>query len=148
MDVYVTYLEKSPEVFKRLVGVSMGTFSIILKKYKTELEVYKGEKMFRRQGRKSNFSIENQLLLCFLYLRNYDTFINLGMKFGISESYAHKRFVFSRQLLLRCLNVPDELSLKDALQTNLIAVDVSEQSIERPVKGQENYYSGKKNSIQ
>lgn len=148
MDVYTKYLEKSPEVFKRLTGVSIGTFFVILKKYKDELEIYKGEKMFRRQGRKSGFSIENQLLLCFLYLRNYDTFINLGMKFGISESYAHKRFVFSRKILLRCLNVPDELSLKDTLQTNLIAVDVSEQSIERPVKGQENYYSGKKNSIQ
>lgn len=148
MDVYKTYKEKSPEVFKRLTGVNMGTFSIILKKYKEELEVYKDEKMFRRQGKKSSFSIENQLLMCFLYLRNYDTFINLGMKFGISESYAHKRFEFSKMILLRCMNVPDELSLKDALQTNLIAIDVSEQSIERPVKRQEDYYSGKKNSIQ
>lgn len=148
MDVYKTYLEKSPDVFKRLVGVNMGTFSIILQKYKAELEKYKDEKMFRRQGRKSGFSIENQLLMCFLYLRNYDTFINLGLKFGISESYAHKRYGFSKMILLRCLNVPDELSLKDTLQTNLIAIDVSEQSIERPVKHQENYYSGKKNSIQ
>jgi Helix-turn-helix of DDE superfamily endonuclease len=148
MDVYTEYLKKSPEVFKRLAGVSMGTFSVILKKYKSELEIYKDEKMFRRQGRKSSFSIENQLLMCFLYLRNYDTFINLGLKFGISESYAHKRFEFSKKILLRCLNLPDELSLKDALQGNLIAIDVSEQSIERPVNGQENYYSGKKNSIQ
>jgi hypothetical protein len=146
MDVYKEYLKKSPETFKRLVGVNMGAFCIILEKYKAELEKYKDEKMFRRQGRKSQFSLENQLLLCFSYLRNYDTFINLGMKFGISESYAHKRFEFSKMILLRCLNVPDELSLKDALQTNLIAVDVSEQAIERPVKRQEDYYSGKKNS--
>lgn len=148
MDVYKEYSRKTPETYKRLVGVNMGTFCIILEKYKSELEKYKDEKMFRRQGRKSNFSIENQLLMCFLYLRNYDTFINLGMKFGISESYAQKRFEFSKMILLRCLNIPDELSLKDVLQTNLIAIDVSEQSIERPVKHQENYYSGKKNSIQ
>jgi hypothetical protein len=146
MDVYQEYLKKSPETFKRLVGVNIGAFCIILEKYKAELEKYKDEKMFRRQGRKSQFSLENQLLLCFLYLRNYETFINLGMKFGISESYAHKRFEFSKMILLRCLNVPDELSLKDTLQTNLIAVDVSEQAIERPVKHQEDYYSGKKNS--
>jgi Helix-turn-helix of DDE superfamily endonuclease len=146
MDVYREYLKKSPQTFKRLVGVNMGTFCIILAKYEVELEKYKGEKMFRRQGRKSNFSIANQLLLCFLYLRNYDTFINLGLKFGISESYAHKRFKFSKMILLRCLNVPDALSLKDALQTNLIAIDVSEQAIERPVKQQQDYYSGKKNS--
>jgi hypothetical protein len=82
-----------------------------------------------------------------LYLRNYDTFINLGIKFGVSESYAHKRFEFSKMILLRCLNVPDALSLKDALQTNLIAIDVSEQAIERPVKQQQDYYSGKKNYI-
>jgi hypothetical protein len=146
MDIYQEYLKKSPETFKRLVGVNLGTFCIILEKYKAELEKYKDEKMFRRGGRKSQFSLENQLLLCFMYLRNYDTFINLGMKFGISESYAHKRFEFSKMILLRCLNLPNELSLKDVLQTNLIAVDVSEQAIERPVKHQENYYSGKKNS--
>jgi hypothetical protein len=146
MDVYQEYLKKSPKTFKRLVGVNLGAFCVILNKYKAELEKYKDEKMFRRQGRKSQFSLENQLLLCFLYLRNYDTFINLGIKFGISESYAHKRFEFSKMILLRCLNVPDELSLNDALQTNLIAIDVSEQAIERPVKHQENYYSGKKNS--
>ena len=147
MDVYREYLQKSPETFKRLVGVNMGTFSIILKKYKAELEKYKDEKRFRRQGRRSNFSIENQLLMCFLYLRNYDTFINLGMRFSISESYAQKRFEFSKMILLRCLDVIDEMSLKDVLQTNLIAIDVSEQNIERPITGQEDYYSGKKNCI-
>lgn len=47
-------------------------------------------------------------------------------------------------IFLFYLNVPDELSLKDTLQTNLIAFDVRKQSIERPVKHQENYYSGKK----
>lgn len=102
--------------------------------------------MFRRQGRKSSLNLPNQLLICILYLRNYDTFINLGMQFGISESYAQKRFNFTKMILLRCLELPDELSLKDTLQTNLVAVDVSEQPIERPVKHQEKYYSGKKNT--
>lgn len=146
MDVFTQYASKSSETFQRLVGVNKGTFSIILEKYRAEIEKYKGEKMFRRQGRKSSISLPNQLLICILYLRNYDTFINLGMQFGISESYAQKRFNFTKMILLRCLDLPDELSLKDTLQTNLVAVDVSEQPIERPVKHQEKYYSGKKNT--
>lgn len=144
MNVYEEYKKQKPEVFQRMVGVSFGTFSVILAKYLAELEKYKDEKTFRRTGRKSSISIENQLLMTMLYLRNYDTFLNLGMRFGISESYCQKRFEFSKMILLRCLDCPDETSLKDALQSNLIAIDVTEQVIERPQKEQEKFYSGKK----
>ena len=81
-----------------------------------------------------------------MYLRDYTTFIKLGLQFGISESYTQKRYEFSKKMLLRCLDLPDEGSLKTAVQTNLVAVDVTEQAIERPVENQESYYSGKKTS--
>ncbi len=84
--------------------------------------------------------------MCILYLRDYATFIKLGLQFGISESYAQKRYEFSKMILLRCLDFPDETSLKEAIETNLIAIDVTEQAIERPVENQEEYYSGKKTS--
>jgi hypothetical protein len=147
MDVFSTYKSHNPAVFLRLTGMSPGTFQIILEKFKREIEIYVSEHWARNKGRKCSLSPENQLLLCILYLRDYTTFIKLGLQFGISESYAQKRYTFSKQMLLRCLELPDEQSLKKSLETNLIAVDVTEQAIERPVKNQQDYYSGKKNII-
>jgi hypothetical protein len=147
MDVFSTYQSKNPAVFLRLTGMSPGTFQIILEKFKREIEIYVSEHWARNKGRKCSLSPENQLLLCILYLRDYTTFIKLGLQFGISESYAQKRYTFSKKMLLRCLELPDEQSLRESLETNLIAVDVTEQAIERPVKNQQAYYSGKKNAI-
>jgi hypothetical protein len=88
--------------------------------------------------------LADQLLLSLLYMRNYETLLKVGSDFGISESYAQKRYSFIKMLLLRCLDLPDEQSLKDALSGNQVAVDVTEQAIERPLENQEGFYSGKK----
>jgi|688.fasta_scaffold674190_1 hypothetical protein len=146
MDIFATYKTKKPEVFLRLVGMNIGTFQIILEKFRKEIELYKSEHWSRTKGKKCSLSVENQLLLCILYLRDYATFIKLGLLFGISESYTQKRFVFSKMILLRCLDLPNEASLKQTIETNLIAIDVTEQVIERPVENQQEYYSGKKTS--
>ena len=82
-----------------------------------------------------------------LYLRKYDTFLNLGTQFNISESYAQKRYVFICNMLLKSLDLPDETSLSLA-SIHILATDVTEQPIERPLKGQKKYYSGKKNATQ
>lgn len=146
IDVFASYKTSKPEQFTRLVGMSIGTFQVVLEKFKKGITDYKSEHWTRTKGRKSEMTLENQLLICLLYLRNYDTFLKLGTTFGISESYAQKRFEFSKMILLRCLDLPDEESLKNAAKTGTIAVDVTEQSIERPLKDQQEYYSGKKNS--
>ena len=146
MDVFSIYKTQKPEVFLRLVGMNIGTFQIILDKFRKEIILYKSEHWSRNKGKKCSISVENQLLMCILYLRDYSTFIKLGLQFGISESYTQKRYEFSKKMLLRCLDLPDEGSLKTAVQTNLVAIDVTEQAIERPVENQESYYSGKKTS--
>ena len=75
-------------------------------------------------------------------------FSRFGDPIGISESYAQKRFTFTRMLLLRCLDLPNEEALKDAISGNKIAIDVTEQAIERPLENQKDYFSGKKSYIQ
>lgn len=147
MSQFDKYKVKKPEEFQRLVGVSYGTFTIILTKLTAELSRYRTEKLTRQRGRKCSLSMEDQLLLCLLYLRNYDTLLNLGFQFGISESYAQKRYTFVKMLLLRSLELPDEEALKDAIAGDAVAIDVTEQAIERPLTEQEEYYSGKKNPI-
>jgi hypothetical protein len=148
MSQFDKYKVKKPSEFARLVGVNYGTFQILLEKLKKSLQAYQSERPIRQRGRKSSLMLEDQLLLCLLYLRNYDTLLNLGFAFGISESYAQKKYSFIKMLLLRSLDLPDESSLKDAISGNKVAVDVTEQAIERPLEKQEGYYSGKKNSTQ
>ena len=83
---------------------------------RAELLRYRSEKLTRNRGKKCTLSLEDQLLLCLLYLRNYDTLLNLGFQFGISESYAQKRYTFVKMLLLRSIELPDETALKDAIK--------------------------------
>lgn len=96
-----------------MVGVSYGTFSILLEKLQISFLEYQNEQLTRKRGKKCSLILANQLLLTMLYLRNYDTLLNIGFQFGIGESYAQKRYTFTKMLLLRCLNLPDEASLKD-----------------------------------
>ena len=145
MSVFEKYKSKRPAEFTRLVGVNLATFQIILEKLENEITRYKQQKPMRQRGLKSSFSIADQLLLTLIYLRQYHTFLQLGEMFSISESYAQKRYTFISKMLMKALDLPNDKSLT---QENLkLIVDVTEQPIERPVKDQKSYYSGKKNDI-
>ena len=142
MSVFEKYKLKRPSEFTRLVGVSFGTFQIILEKLENEITRFKHQKPMRRRGLKSSLTIADQLLLTLIYLRQYHTFLQLGEMFSISESYAHKRYSFISQRLMKALDLPNDKTLT-AENLKLVA-DVTEQEIERPVSGQKSYYSGKK----
>jgi hypothetical protein len=146
MSHYSKYKNKNAVDFQRLVGVSYGTFGVILSKLMTAIEQYRSANPLSKRGRKGKLPIEDQLLLTLLYLRQYDTFITLGTQFGISESYAQKRYTFISSMLLKSLDLPEEHTLELA-QIQVLAIDVTEQPIERPVKKQVQYYSGKKTTF-
>ena len=86
---------------------------------------------------------ELRLLLTLTYLRHYSTFNSLGAMFGISASYANKIFHKTAEYLLKFIRPKKTgaLSLDDVCT---VVIDVAEQEIERPVKKQKAYYSGKK----
>jgi len=142
MSLYERYQMKKPAEFTRLVGVNYGAFQIILEKLNLQIARFKAEKPIRGRGRKSSLSIENQLLLTLIYLRQYHTFLQLGEMFSISESYANKRYEFISSQLLGVLDVPNQKTLEKEDLT--VLMDVTEQPVERPVKQQKQYYSGKK----
>lgn len=144
MSVFEKYKLKRPVEFTRLVGVNYATFNIILEKLKNEIIRYRQTKLVRNRGLPSSLSIEDQLLLTLTYLRQHHTFLQLGEMFSISESYAHKRYTFITKRLLKAMDIPNDKSLTaDNLK---IIADVTEQAIERPLKKQKSYYSGKKSS--
>lgn len=129
--------------FKRDTGVSLEIFVSIIQLVKSHFEDLFDKNPNKLKGVKSSISIENKILLTLYYLRHYPTFKNLGDTFGISESYANKIYHIILNVLVQVLHVLGNKSLLD-VDLDTIVIDVSEQPIERPVKKQKIYYSGKK----
>ena len=132
--------------FKRDTGVSLETFISVIQLVKDYYEDLFDKNPSKSKGVKPSISIENKILLTLYYIRHYPTFKNLGDNFSISESYANKIYHIILNILVQVLHVPSNKSLLDG-DLDTIVIDVSEQPIERPVKKQKKYYSGKKKSI-
>lgn len=88
-------------------------------------------------------NLTDKLLLTFIYLRQYPTFEQLGVMFGVSESYANKIYHMYLDILVRVMRLPGHKALLDG-DLQAILLDVTEQPIERPRMHQRDYYSGKK----
>lgn len=132
------------KLFRRRVGIRRRTFRQIYKRVRHYVDQEYQQHPLRRRGKKSTtLTLTEKLLLTFIYLRHYPTFEQLGAMFGISESYANKLFHQMLDILVKVGRLPGHKSL---LKTKLRAIllDVTEQPIERPLKGQRDYYSGKK----
>ena len=145
MTPYAQLPTNKPEEFLRTVGLSQEDFLHIHGKLAAYLDEQKAVKPLTRRGRKdSKLTLEDRLLLTLYYLRHYPTLINLAAIFGISESYCHKIYARTARLLAKVEKLPNRKALLEDPVVSL-AIDVSEQPIERPVKNQKAYYSGKKN---
>ena len=135
-------IESYPEAkFKRLVGIKPTTFNRIAEK----LRVIQAEKE-GRGGRKPKLSVEDKLLATLGYLREYRTFGHLAATYGIDESNMQRAIRWCEDELIKMdeLCIPG-LSALNSKKYNVVTVDVTECTIERPKKNQKAYYSGKKN---
>lgn len=133
-------LGENPVIFQRTTGINYTTFELILAKLSSAVSDFKEAHPLSKRGRKTGHDLSADLLLTLLYMRQYPTFLSLGQAFSMSESYAYKRYCYVRQLLPSLLPMP----ALDSRSVSKVAVDVCEQPIERPLKGQTHYYSGKK----
>ncbi len=82
-------------------------------------------------------------MIFFYYIRDYPTFLKLGQQFKISESYTHRIYHRILNIVVQTYKLPNRKVLLDGNYEKIL-IDVTEQQIERPVKKQKNYYSGKK----
>lgn len=138
-------LANKPAEFLRTTGVNYATFTLILAKVETYVKAFKEQNPLHKRGRKGSLCLSQMLLLTLLYMRQYHTFLSLGQAFSVSESYAYKRYCYMRHILTKVLDMPAGLLAPTGPLK--VAVDVSEQPVERPVRGQRDYYSGKKKDI-
>ena len=144
MTPYAQLPTHNPEEFIRTVGLSQEDFRHLNGKLAAYLDEQKALNPLTRRGRKTpRLALEDRLLLTLYYLRHHPTLINLTAVFGISESYRHKIYARTARMLAKVEKQPNrKVLLEDPAAT--LAIAVSEQPTERPVKNQKAYYFGKK----
>ena len=131
------------DLFQRTVGLPRACFFSLVEKVKDKINTERSINPVKKRGLKGEFSIENKLLVTLYYLRHYPTLEVLAGVFKISKSYVHKIYHKYSTILVDILRVGGPKSLSsDKIET--VLMDVTEQPIERPKRGQKDYYSGKK----
>lgn len=146
MTVFEDVSKLNTNEFKRTVGVSLDIFHKICAAVSDVIKKGKEENPMRKRGKQTGISIENQVLIFFYYIRDYPTFLKLGQQFNISESYTHRIYHRVLNIIVRTFKLPNRKILLEGNHEKIL-IDVTEQQIERPIKKQKDYYSGKKKDI-
>lgn len=120
--------------FKRATGVHRIIFEelvVIIADYK---------RLHRKdltKGRKSSLSIENQLLMVLMYLREYRTQYHIGITYGLSESRVCETIKEIENIIIQDsrYHLPGKKALtRSENEIEVVLIDVSESPIERPKK--------------
>lgn len=125
--------------FKRAIGVKREIFE-----FQVAILEEEQNKKHNRGGRPPKLEIADILLLMYGYLRDYNTFLKLGMYFGIDESNAYRWTVWAQSVLEEYMTEDFDITKLDKSKEYI--VDVMECVVERPkiYEIQREYYSGKK----
>jgi len=133
------------ERFRQVTGVNISTFNAMVEVLK---EAY--EKVHNKRGRNRSLSVEDMLLLTLEYYKEYRSFDCIGASYGISKGTVCKIVIWVENVLIKCglFRLDGKKALLDPnTEIEVILVDTTETPIERPKRGQKEYYSGKKNDI-
>ena len=134
-------IKKRPKIFKRLLWLDLWLFDKIIIKIK---ETENTRLNWEVRWRKSNLSIEDQLILMLMYLRSYTTYFYLWSILWVDESNAQRISIKIENIIIKCwlFSLPKKSILQSELET--IIIDATEVQINRPKKKQRKYYSWKK----
>lgn len=132
MQKYESVSKLSPIEFKRLTGVRKDVFSEMTTIVQ---EAEKGK--MSRGGKPSQLTVEDRLLMCLEYLREYRTYFHLGQSYGLSESacYRNCKWVEDTLIKSKIFALPGKkVLLKSDTEFEVILIDATESPIERPKK--------------
>ena len=130
--------------FKRLYGVRPETFQQMVEVVRSHTPPKK------KQGRPNKLSLEAQVLMTLEYWREYRTYFHLGKSWQINEATAY-RIIRKIEDILSCSRA-FALPGKKRLQTTehqieIVVIDVTETSIERPKKNRKSFTVARKSNI-
>jgi len=131
----------SPEDFKRRFGVKRSTYAEIVKALQP---AWRSTPM---PGVLPKLGLADRVLVALEYWREYRTYFHIGSSWGISESTVCRIVHWVEDRLMRsgCFRLPGKKKLVVGFGLpDVTVIDVTETPIERPRRGQKQFYSGKK----
>jgi IS5 family transposase len=144
-------LQRSPEAFRSLTGLTPATFLALLAQVEPAWHAAQRRRRERPDrkrkpgaGPKHSLGVADQLLLLLIYYRVYVSHAFLAFLFGIDDSTVCRNFRVLEPLLAGIFRIPER---KIELQPDEIReafFDGTERPKNRPKKRQRRYYSGKK----
>ena len=127
--------------FKRSTGVSRRVFDHMLQ------VVEKGLHSF---GRPPKLSRADQLLLTWMYWREYRTEFHIGLTYGVSEATVCRTVQKIERVLIQSqqFHLPGKKAFRPSdTAIEVVVVDATEQPIERPQKNSASPTAAKRNGI-
>lgn len=134
------------EAFRRLTGVKRTTFAKMVEIVEQELPGNKSGK-----GRPNRLPVQDMILMTLEYLREYRTYFHISTNYGISESNCYKKIRFVEDALIKSgeFSLPGRKALlKSDMEYEIILIDATESSIERPKKNKKGTTQAKRNGTQ
>ena len=131
----------SPEDFKRRFGVKRSTFEKMVEALKPSWRIKP------KPGVKPKLGLSDRVLVALEYWREYRTYFHIGSSWGVSESTVCRIVHWVEEELMRsgCFRLPGKKQLVRGFgRPDVTVIDVTETAIERPQRGQKQFYSGKK----
>src|SRR6202142_183178 len=132
--------------FKRLVGVSRDTFEKMVSKTKRMTKISRHKVPGKKRGPKPSLSQRDEVLMLLMYYREYRTFFHIASAYSISEAQCWRIITRLEELLIKSklFHLPGKKKLvEDDKQWEVVLIDASEHTIERPKKNSGNIIQGK-----
>ena len=120
-----------PDKFRRLTGIKPTVFALMIEVLK------RAEKRKRKLGGKtSKLCLEDRLLLCLEYLREYRTYFHVATSYGISESNCFRIIRRIENILVksRIFALPKRTVALSDFSIVATTIDCTESPVERPQK--------------
>lgn len=141
-------VQKLPEnQFRRIVGVKRSTFD---KMVEIVQDAYLKKKLEANGpgGRPPKLSVENKVLMTLEYLREYRTYANIGISYGLCESKTWENIRWVEDVLIKSkeFSLPGRKALtKSDHEYEIVLIDATESPIERPKKNKNFITQARKN---
>lgn len=129
--------KQTDSTFKRLVGVKRETYEKMVSEVKRINALQPKKISGRKRGPKSTLSWNDKVLMMLMYYREYRTFAHIGADYNISESQCWRIITTLEKWLIKSelFHLPGKKRLTESdVEWDVVLVDVSEHSIERPKK--------------
>ena len=125
---YLDSKKLSDSQFKRYTGISRSTFSLMVE-----------QMQIPSKGRPPKLCLEDQVLLCLSYWREYRTLFHVAASYGVSEPTASRivRQVEDSLIQSGLFNLPKDIPEGEGIDWNVVIVDATEIPIQRPKKTEE-----------